>query len=235
MTARSRPSRRLAMALAMALLAVAAGAAAHSHRHHARDASAQGPASAGRFDYYLLSMSWSPTYCLTHPENLAECGGRGYGLILHGLWPQYESGGYPEGCATDAVLDAEARRVGATLYPSESLLRHEWERHGSCSGLSALDYVRTADRASALLKIPQALEAPHQDHSMDTGQLLQLLRAANPGLPDGAVRVACTRDHLSEIRVCLTRELRFRDCGRGVSGHCPGDHLKIPATRPATR
>ena len=224
----------LALVATLGLAALpAAPVSARSHGHHA--ARAQDEATAGQFDYYLLSMSWSPTYCLTHPENSAECGGRGYGLILHGLWPQYEDGGYPESCASDARLDAQALRIGAGLYPSESLLRHEWQRHGSCSGLSPADYLRAADRATAVLKMPPALEAPVQDQVMTSRELLGLLRTANPGLPEGAVRIACTRDRLSEIRLCLTRALGPRECGRGVGGHCPADHLVIPATRPAAR
>jgi len=227
--ARRTPWHLALLALLGLSLLPASLATARSHHHHA--AATHAEATAGQFDYYLLSMSWSPTYCLTHPENRAECGGRGYGLILHGLWPQYESGGYPEACASDERLDAEAQRIGATLYPSPSLLRHEWERHGSCSGLSAVDYLHAADRASALLKLPPVLEAPHHDQVMKPEQLLQLLHQANPSLPDGAVRIACTRDQLSEIRLCITRDLQFRECGRGVGGHCPSDHVTIPATR----
>jgi ribonuclease T2 len=223
------------MACVMALVMAMAPAPAQARSHHHHGARVHTDSTAGQFDYYLLSMSWSPTYCLTHPENSAECGARGYGLILHGLWPQYEAGGYPEACATDATLDAEALRVGASLYPSESLLRHEWERHGSCSGLSPVDYLHAADRASAVLKLPPALEAPDHEQVMTSGQLLGLLRGANPSLPEGAVRIACTRDRLSEIRVCLTRDLQYRECGRGVGGHCPADHLVITATRPGTR
>lgn len=230
--ARRTAWQRAAMPLlaCIALLGLAAvPAQARSHGHHG--ARVHGESTAGQFDYYLLSMSWSPTYCLTHPENRAECGGRGYGLILHGLWPQFDNGGYPEACATDARLDAEALRIGATLYPSESLLRHEWERHGSCSGLSPVDYLHAADHAAAVLKVPPRLEAPHHDLVMTTGQLLGLLHESNPSLPDGAVRIACTRDRLSEIRLCLTRDLQYRECGRGVGGHCPADHLTITATR----
>ena len=222
-----------ALAVLFALALPASEALARHRNHHA--AQPRGEAVAGQFDYYLLSMSWSPTYCLTHPDNTAECGGRGYGLILHGLWPQYEAGGYPEDCATDARLDGESLRIGTSLYPSESLLRHEWQKHGSCTGLSPVDYLRTADRATSVMKIPPVLEAPPRDQAMTTRQLLEQLHAANPGLPEGALRIACTRDQLSEIRVCLTRDLVPRDCGRGVGGHCPADHLAIPAARPSSR
>ena len=109
----------------------------------------------GQFDYYLLSLSWSPTYCLTHPYDRMQCAGKGYGFVLHGLWPQYDSGGYPSYCAASSLSEA-AQALGQTLYPSPKLLQHEWAEHGSCSGMDALAYFRTADRATAAVRIPRA-------------------------------------------------------------------------------
>ena len=56
-------------------------------------------------------------------------------------------------------------------------------------------------------------------------------RAANPALPADGLRIACSRNALSEIRVCLDRSLGFRSCGAGVGGSCPAGPLRIPATR----
>ena len=208
--------------LAAAFLSLLAIAAPAQARHHG--------ARPGQFDYYLLSLSWSPTYCLTHAGDRDECGDRGYGLILHGLWPQFDNGGSPENCQT-APLDAAARRQGATLYPSENLLRHEWQRHGSCSGLAAADYLRLADRAVAQLVVPPELSAPRTALHFSAAELARRVHAANPQLPVGGLRIACSRDALNEIRVCLTRSLQFRDCGAGVGGSCPAGPLRIPATR----
>ena len=90
----------------VALLLCLAATLAFARHHHRYDESAHGAAVAGQFDYYLLSLSWSPTYCLTHGTDRDQCGSKGYGFVLHGLWPQYSGGGYPENCATDAPLDA---------------------------------------------------------------------------------------------------------------------------------
>jgi len=220
------PALKRLLATLLVLFAVAMPAQARTH-HRSSHAT---PRAAGGFDYYLLSLSWSPTYCLTHPGDRDECGDRGYGLILHGLWPQFEDGGYPENCQA-APLDAAARRLGATLFPSEQLLRHEWQRHGSCSGLAAADYLRTADRAVAQVVVPPELSAPRNALHFSAAELARRVRAANPQLPAGGLRIACSRDALNEIRVCLTRGLQFRDCGAGVGGSCPAGPLRIPATR----
>ncbi|MBS0387788.1 MAG: ribonuclease T2 [Proteobacteria bacterium] len=182
------------------------------------------------YDYFLLSLSWSPSYCLTHDDDRAQCS-RGYGFVLHGLWPQDMDGGYPQHCASDAPLTAAAEARGAALFPSPRLMQHEWRQHGTCSGLGALDYFDAADRALAAVKIPAAFEAPRANQSMDVRDIIAAFRAANPAMPDGGLVVACNRDELAEVRVCLSRTLEPIACGRGLRNSCPDVALRIPAAR----
>jgi len=188
-------------------------------------------AVAGQFDYYLLSLSWSPTYCLTHREDQAQCGSQGLGFVLHGLWPQFNGGGYPENCATDAPLSAAARRVGESLLPSPKLVMHEWQRHGSCSGLNALDYFRTADRALAAVQVPTLLQAPRVPVSLSADEINAAFHAANSRLPVDGMAIICRGAELSEVRVCLSRILELISCGRGVRSSCPAVALQVPAAR----
>jgi ribonuclease T2 len=196
-------------------------------RHHQRAAQESEP---GQFDYYLLSLSWSPTYCLTHQDDRAQCAGKGYGFVLHGLWPQYDSGGYPRDCA-DSPLTADAEALGQTLYPSPKLVAHEWAEHGTCSGMDAVAYFRTADRATAVVRIPEVFEAPVTALLMDSEQIASAFRAANPTLPEGSLAVMCSREQLSEVRICLSRTLAVRSCGRGVRSNCPSGPVQIRSTR----
>ena len=82
-------------------------------------------ASADDFDFYVLSLSWSPTYCGSEAgrDDRQQCGsGRPYAFVVHGLWPQYERG-WPEDCRLrekwvpediiDAMLD---------IMPSKKLI-----------------------------------------------------------------------------------------------------------------
>jgi len=212
--------------LFMILLAFATRA--EPHHHHARGS---GEAKAGQFDYYLLSLSWAPTYCLTHTDDGAECSGKGYGFVLHGLWPQYDAGGFPEDCPTRFQLSADAASKGRSIYPSARLMQHEWQGHGTCSGLDALSYFRTADRATASMNIPAALEAPRADQNLTAAEIADLFRAANPQMPTDALTVACSRGGLSEVRLCLTKDLAPRHCGRGVHTVCPSLQVAVPAAR----
>jgi ribonuclease T2 len=218
---------RLSVSALLALLSLGSLALAR----HADPARSDG-GRPGQFDYYLLTLSWSPTYCLIHPHNRAECSGKGYGFVLHGLWPQYDSGGYPQDCVPEAPLPTEAEAVGRTLFPSPTLVRHEWQRHGTCTGLDALTYFRTADRALAVVRIPATLEAPQSDLNLSAEQIASQIQAVNAGMPSTGLKIACSRGELAQVRVCLNRDLTFRSCGRRVRNSCPPQGaVRIPSAR----
>ena len=75
----------------------------------AASAAAQDPRQnePGKFDFYVLALSWSPSYCeaaqARDPSRKAgvECSGRPFAFVVHGLWPQYEKG-FPSYCQVPA-------------------------------------------------------------------------------------------------------------------------------------
>lgn len=214
---------------AITLASLLCGVFSLAAARHRRSAPVEG--TPGQFDYYLLTLSWAPTYCLIHPNDHSECAHKGYGFVLHGLWPQFDAGGYPENCALDTSLSPAAEAVGRSVYPSPSLMRHEWQRHGTCSGLEAVDYFRTADRALASVRIPSSLSAPATAATLTSAQITAGFLAANVSMPEGSLTVACSRGELSEVRLCLSRDLKLRACGRGVRTSCPSGPIEVPAAR----
>jgi len=200
-----------------------------ANARHPHEANAGG--QPGQFDYYLLTLSWSPSYCLIHPEDRSQCSGKGFGYVLHGLWPQFESGGYPENCAAQTELTAAGQTAGLTLYPSARLMQHEWQTHGTCSGVADVEYFRTADRALAVVRIPALFEAPPSALTLSGAQIAAQFLAANPTISPDGLKVACSRGELAEVRVCLTRDLTLRACGRGVSNSCPSEPIRMPSSR----
>jgi len=60
------------------------------------------------FDYYVLALSWSPSFCATHRDP-HQCSGDA-GFVLHGLWPQYQGKGYPADCKTTPLTEPQRRR-----------------------------------------------------------------------------------------------------------------------------
>jgi ribonuclease T2 len=229
----SGTGRAATVIAALLLCAVSTTASARHHSHQdASEHDSDAPRGvAGEFDYYLLTLSWSPTYCLTHGDDREQCGRKGYGFVLHGLWPQYLRGGYPQNCDSDLGLTPQAADFARSIYPSPRLIAHEWRRHGVCSGLDALAYFRTADRARTSIRIPGLLEAPPAPQQLTAASLAEAVRAVNPTLPERGLVVACSRGELAELRICLGRDLQPVTCGRGVRNSCPASPFEVPASR----
>lgn len=172
---------------------------------------------AGQFDFYVLALSWSPGYCATPAgqRDQLQCGPqRQFAFVLHGLWPQYEKRGWPQNCNTDRVDETTAQAM-LDIMPSPRLVRHEWEKHGTCSGLSAKEYFEESREAFQKVKIPEAYRAPLQQITVDPAQMTQSFEKANPGV--GFV-VACTNNgrFLQEVRACFTKDLEGRACNDEV-------------------
>lgn len=206
---------------------------AASARKRSHDSSRPDSGAVGAYDYYVMALSWSPTYCQAHPEEDEQCGRKGYGFILHGLWPQYERGGGPELCDT-RESGPDRRTVADTLafMPSRRLINHEWRKHGTCTGLGAEKYFETADRAFAALQVPPELNAPRRTLQMNGDELRTTLKRANPGLRDDMMSLHCSQGQLVEVRVCLDKDTRLRSCGKRMRSGCSAvKPFDIPATK----
>lgn len=215
--------RHFPFVIAAAIATLFASAAAARHPRETQ---------AGTYDYYVMALSWSPTWCRTHPDEDDQCAHKGYGFVLHGLWPQYERGGGPERCSTRE--DPDRKTVARTLafMPSRRLIRHEWRAHGACTGLDPDAYFELADHAFAAVRVPSRLAAPRDTLTMTADQLRAAFRGANPGLRDDMMSLHCSRGELVEVRVCLDKSLSPRDCGRGTRSRCPAKAtFEIPSTR----
>ncbi|SDU28778.1 ribonuclease T2 [Stappia sp. ES.058] len=190
---------------------------------------------AGAFDYYVLSLSWSPSYCARAGRNAAptQCrAAKPFGFIVHGLWPQYERG-YPDFCDGTGPREPSYQTTGEILdiMPSRNLVRHQWRKHGSCSGLSPDAYFDLTREAFAKIRIPAAFRTIESGSRMDAGAVETAFRLANPGLDDGAMAVACQHGRLSEVRICLTRDLAFRSCRTVDRRGCRQKQIHVPAPR----
>jgi ribonuclease T2 len=181
---------------------------------------------AGKFDYYVMSLSWSPTFCETHQTN-PQCD-KHLGFVLHGLWPQYQAGGYPQHCATSEQLTDDARNLGLNVFPTEQLMVHEWQTHGTCSGASAVDYFKAAQSAHESIKVPSQLEPGTHKKNMTGQQISKLVRDANPGVTAKSIALICASKELAEVRICLSKELAPRPCGSKVSSSCGTAAVKVP-------
>ena len=175
----------------------------------------------GAFDFYLLTLSWSPEFCATHPGK-PECAAH-LGFVLHGLWPQNTDGTYPEHCSdAPGPSDPSAFR---DLFPDAGLLRHEWSTHGTCSGLAANAYFIQARTALHAVQIPSSLSALHQQTSSTPDEILTQLTQANPAIPRESLALSCGNNYLTAVEVCLNKDLHAAACGNVRS--CRANSVRI--------
>lgn len=173
----------------------------------------------GRFDYYLLSLSWSPQYCATTARPGDSQCQRPYAFVVHGLWPQNERG-YPQGCGRGEYLDEGLIRSLLPIMPSKALIIHEWKQHGVCSGLTAERYFATLTKAYRGVRIPEKYRGLDTYLSTSTAAIEGDFLAANPGLKPEMIALHCSGQYLQEVRLCLTRDLQARACGSDVRDRC---------------
>ncbi|KAG4040771.1 hypothetical protein PC123_g23696 [Phytophthora cactorum] len=180
-----------AMAATTSLFSVVASFASLSpvpvddpHRVSVYDATVSALAAKppGAFDMYILAQSWQPAFCFGKEQEYPGCRApqsywRSH-LTLHGLWPELSGSAPPSFCSGEEFdADRIERELGIdTLHQywpdvkfSEAspqyadFWKHEWTRHGTCSGLEQVDYFTHAinlERNETLAPTPQYL----QDH-----------------------------------------------------------------------
>jgi ribonuclease T2 len=185
------------------------------------------------FDFYVLSLSWSPSWCLENDPcgRSQQCAAENdHGFIVHGLWPQNEQG-YPEFCRT-RESDRVPETLGRTLFdimPSMGLIGHEWRKHGSCSGLSQKDYFTVLRAAREKVTIPSALQSVKTRQRTNAAEIETSLTAANPGLRNDALAVTCAAGRVDEVRICFNKDLSFRACNAIDRAGCKTKNLSLPA------
>ena len=190
----------------------------------------------GEFDFYVLALSWSPSFC----EAAAERGNSGrsqvqcsrpYSFVVHGLWPQYERG-FPEYCQRPAPrLDRNIMTSMLDLMPAPGLIFNEWDKHGTCSGLGARGYFENIRKARAAVKIPEEFLQLSEEKTIAPDDLEAAFIKINPGLSGSAISVTCSSRRLSEVRICLSKDMQFRACDEIDRRACRRDEVVMPPVR----
>ena len=195
-------------------------------------ARAHGSNASGNFDFYVLSLSWSPGFCATGGARRAraQCArGADLGFVVHGLWPQYKHG-YPSDCGPAARSPSRvALRETKGLYPDEGLARYEWRKHGTCSGKSPTDYFADVRRARQAITIPPPFRNPHQSQTWAPIDIQRAFIAANSRLRPGMLAVECMKSTLREVRICFSKDLRnFVACPEVARHFCYTRQISVP-------
>jgi ribonuclease T2 len=204
------------------------------------------PASAGMgdrpgdFDYYALVLSWSPSFCLSgngSHEGDPQCGTvRPYAFVLHGLWPQFDVR-WPESCdvgSDSTTVPPALAQSMLDIMPSDKLVQHEYEKHGTCSGLDMGAYFLMARRLFTSINVPPKYVNLSGELQEPLDQLRSDLLSANPQFKPGMIAVDCDkRGRLVEVHFCYSKTGEPQNCGRNEiqAKMCRQDAISMPPVR----
>lgn len=163
---------------------------------------------AGDFDYYVMALSWSPSWCAIKGDarNSDQCDARhDHGWILHGLWPQYKRG-YPEFCQTAKRPPSRSMTSDmADIMGTPGLAWHQWKKHGTCTGLASADYYDLSRKAYGTVARPEVFRRLEQTINVAPKVVEQAFLQANPNMEPDQITITCKQGHIQEARICLTK------------------------------
>ena len=92
-------------------------------------------------------------------------------------------------------------------------------------------YFEMVRKARAAVKIPPDYADLRDPLEITPQNVEDAFIKANPGLPRDAIAIGCARRRLTEVRLCLSKDLQFRDCPEIVKRSCRRGQLVMPPTR----
>lgn len=179
--------------------------------------------ATGDFDYYVLALSWSPNWCAVEGDarGSEQCdSARDLGWVVHGLWPQYEEG-WPSYCRHNFRAPSRGvTRAQADIFGDGGAAWYQWKKHGTCAGLEPADYYDTVRRAYEAVERPEVLRKLENPVRLPAKVIEQAFLQANPDWQANMLTITCKGDRIQEARLCLTKDLEPRKCGRDVRRDC---------------
>ena len=197
---------------------------------------AQRGGEPGHFDYYVLVLGWTPSYCATEGKKRRdrECAvERPHAFTLHGLWPQNVKG-WPEyfrmrkrPWVPQSVID-DVRDI----MPSKNLLIHEYRTHSTCSGLEPVQYFGLARDLYERVSIPPRFSGADRGLRLTENEIEAEFLKSNAWLKPNMIVVSCRAQNLLDLRLCFGRDLFPRPCGSNEEQRvCRSGTINVPAAR----
>jgi ribonuclease T2 len=191
----------------------------------------------GKFDFYTYAQSWSAGWCETSGHsNVPGCVSptqfQMTNATIHGMWPNYDAQQgnhwWPQCCDSTFGNNVDPNVVKQLLpqlqeyWPNEqdptggnlgsSLWAHEWNKHGTCSGLDQTPYFENAMNIAAQLGTPSII-TQNRNQTVSIDALYEAYGASNcqNGQPC-LVGFSCTNNALVQIMTCWGKDFTQIPC-----------------------
>jgi ribonuclease I len=205
----------------------------HSTSHQGTSQSADTAGESSMFDFYVYSMTYQPEFCRENSERFTGCHhpqqyweGQ---LTIHGLWPQRIDGTWPSECTSERLRDQfyiSPEDASNSIMPEleekwpnikadsnsrshTEFWEHEWDKHGTCSGLVQFDYFSKA--LGLLLETPSVVRQAYGS-TVHKNELLDGYGG------EKMASLVCKSGYLSEVRACFEKK----------EDGIPGERMECP-------
>ena len=90
------------------------------------------------------------------------------------------------------------------IMPAE-IVRHEWEQHGTCSGLSGDAYLALIRRLASSVNIPGEMKSPRATGTSRPQELKKEFKSANSTLQDEDIAIQTRGNYLNAVEICFSK------------------------------
>lgn len=202
------------------------------------------------FDFFFFVQQWPASYCDTKAGCCFPLSGTPKAVFgIHGLWPNYDDGSYPQSCSSQAYSPNEVKDLialmdddwGSLACPSsdsENFWQHEWSKHGTCSGMSVHEYFQKSINLYGKYDITGALAKagilPNGAHY----QVESIRKAIGTVLSGHLPGIECNTDkqgnkQLYQVYICVdTDGSTLIDCPVLPGSECKGS-VEFPVFDPS--
>uniref|UniRef100_A0A1I7TY99 Ribonuclease T(2) n=1 Tax=Caenorhabditis tropicalis TaxID=1561998 RepID=A0A1I7TY99_9PELO len=209
------------------------------------------------FDYLMFTTIYPTAVCRADDDSVPESCEIPDGTpqwTIHGLWPNFENGSYPQNCHGTPrhfdenlikPIEESLVKVWPNLYPKktiQSFWKHEYDKHGTCAQSEKLFESELA-YFTEVMKVFDSIDVAKAMSSVGPSEKLigaKDITTALDGLLGGKrFQFNCLRDKktkqflLGDIRLCLNKDLTLRDCPGHKDDHlnrpCPSEFIYLPA------
>lgn len=234
---------KLLVLAALFLTAIASEAAQFFSSKPCRRSQSSHRKNDSRFDYFLFVQQWPGSYCDTKKGCcFPESGEPGPAFGIHGLWPNRNDGTYPRKCENVQFNPNELEEVMDNMHKSwgtlscnsrsnEDFWKHEWSKHGTCSGLTQGRYFQASLELYNRFDIAGALRdagiLPDDQHYS-----IVSIASALTNILGHSPQIVCNQDprgnlQLHEVRFCVAKDAStLIECP--VRSSCRGLMVQFP-------
>jgi len=132
-------------------------------------------------------------------------------------------------CSTAAPVAAATVDHMLNFMPTRGLIQHEWQKHGTCSGLTAQDYFASVEQAYRRVQVPEQYPRLNHEQRLSVTDLEKSFADANHAPPQ-AFRISCHAGELVSLEVCMDKKLQYQNCTQSVR-ECPVNQVDMRAPR----